>query len=506
MAGRALRLPPRLLSEFDSVVLQMFESVDNANSRCASRARNFASSTIELIWLLLNHRFEAGRLAEVASKLVDQIAELKRLYRHRRNSRRPLFRIPVEMLTASLSFLSVKDQLSIMRVSQHLRWHVIETPSLWSYVDHIQNTTALSFVLELAKNIPVDITNLSIGHQNDVRFETVAAHMHHIRTLDLHLNLVILNNYTFNMPSRAYTALTTTAPVLRLLSFCADRGVGSNGRPQINSNFSISEKTMPRLSSLQLHGVEMSVNMCRLIQSLRTFSFSFHGRSQFGSASLEQSASQHLRNLTSLNIALGGWNAAQPYPYFGPSVKQVNIRWTRPGLFVPRDAVPDHVAWNSIRTVHVAHMCGSSANPPADTTPLTGFAIPGTTAPYQTLSLRTSGAPDTRVHARAIDSDGRERVFCGLHPSTVEGLVALIPGEELSSITIAATAVALRALSDARFPVLSCIRLVLDTSDISWIDSFARDMPNIKTLERLELSQEAYCTAPKWTTAIIIKR
>jgi len=150
-------------------------------------------------------------------------------------------------------------------------------------------------------------------------------------------------------------------------------------------------------------------------------------------------------------------------------------------------------------------MCSSSASLPTVTSTLTTFAIPETTAPYQTLCLRTSGAPDIRLHIRAIDSEDRQRILYGIHPVTVTGMVTHIPGLELSAITIATTAVALRTLSDARCPALSCIRLVLDTDDIDWIDSLVRDIPNITTLERLELSQEADTAAPKWTTAMIVR-
>ena len=406
------------------------------------------------------------------------------------------------MLTKSLSLLSANDQLSIIRVCQRLREHVVDTPGLWTHVDQIRNPAALSFVLERANNLAVDITNLAVGDQNDVRFEAVATHMHHIRTLGLHLSL---SDYLFAAPSRAHTAFTATAPVLQLLSFRGHRNFESGLRPCVNSLFSIFAHTMPRLSSLQLQGVEMSRTMIWPIQSLRTLSFSFRERSQYGGFSLEQSASQHLRNLTTINVELAGWNAVQGYPYLGPSIKQINIRWTRPGLFVPRDTFPNEKDWNSIQAIHVKHMCSSSSSPPAVIPPLSTFAIPETTAPYQTLTIRTSGAPHTPLHARATDLEDRERVFCGLHPATVAGLVAQIPGQELSTITVAATAIALQVLSDAQCPALSCMRLVLDTDDISWINRFARDMPNITTLERLEFSQAVDQATAKWTTVVILR-
>jgi len=445
-------------------------------------------------------RFDAARVVEAELELVSQISLLKRQHFHRRNS--GLCRLPAEILTESLSFLSARDQLSVIRVCQQLRGHAIDAPSLWTHVDQIRNPAALSFVLERAKNLPVDITNLYVDSVNDVRFEAVTAHMHHIRTLGLRLSQ---SGCKLTTRSLAYTAFTTAAPVLQFLAFCAQPGVGSIGPPLVTSGFNIADNNKPRLSSLQIQGVKMALSMWLRAPSLRTFSFSFDERSQHGDALLERSLSEYARNLTTINIELGGWNAARPYPYLGPSVKKINIRWTKDGLFFPRDAAPNEAVWNALQAIHVTHMCRGSADPPSVIPPLASFAIPETTAPYQTLSIRASGAPNTRVHARAIDRDDRERVFCGLHPSTVEGLVALIPGEELSSITIATKAVALRVLSDAQCPVLSCIRLAPDTEDIAWVDRFARDISNIKTLERLEFIQEADLEAPKWTTAIIIR-
>jgi len=405
------------------------------------------------------------------------------------------------MLTKILFSLSVKDQLSIIRVCQHLREHAIGTPGLWTHVDQIQNPAALSFVLERTGNNPVDITNLAVKSPNDPQFGAVAAHMHHIRTLGLQLGPY---NYTFTTGSSAFKAFTTTAPMLQSLSFRAHRGVGSKGNPWVSSNFSTSKDTMPRLSSLQLRGVDMTTTMLQQMHSLSTVSFSFGERFIYHGSSLAQNASQHLHNLTTINIELASWIGLQEYLDLGPSVKRVNIRWTKPGLFVPCDAVADGGDWNSIRAIHVKHMCSSSTHPPAVTSYRATFAIPGTDAPYQTLSLRTSGPPDTRVHVRAIDLADRERVFCGLHPTTVAGMVAQIPGRELSTIAMSTTAVALGVFLDARCPALSCVRLVLDTDDIAWINIFARDISHITTLERLEFGQEAD-PAAKWTTDMIIR-
>jgi len=223
-----------------------------------------------------------------------------------------------------------------------------------------------------------------------------------------------------------------------------------------------------------------------------------------GSAVVEH-VSQQLCNLTTINLELDWWNTAPGSEAMGPAVQQINIRWTKPGVFAPRDAVPTRTAWRSVRTIHVAHVHSNSDPPPGTTLDPSMFAIPETTAPYQILSIRTSGAANKRAHLRAFDSEDRERVFCGLHPATVVGMVAHIPGESLSAITISATAVALRALSDARCPLLRSIRLVLDTDDMAWVDTFMLDMPNIRTLERLEFSQEHGGAASEWTSTTVMR-
>jgi len=400
-----------------------------------------------------------------------------------------------------MSFLSAKDQISVMRVCQHLRAHVIDAPRVWTHVDQIGNPTALLFVLERAKNIPVDITNLSVENADDVRFETVAAHMHHIRTLGLDLGQSF---GIFRTESRAHIAFTTTAPLLQLLSFCGRQFVTSNQPLAATSNFSISESTMPRLSSFELRGVELTTVLLQKIQSLSTFSFSGGENFQHGQGSMAMCASRFLHNLTTINLELSGWNTAAGYPELGPAVKQINIRWTKPSFFMSREAIPNQAAWKSIRTVRVAHMCDSPGKPPEyDWDRLRDhYGIPETAVPYQSLSFRALGASDRRVHVRAIDRDGRERIVCGLHPSTVENLVTHISKKELSTITITTTALILQALASVHLPALRCIRIVVDTSKIR---SLVYAMPNISKLERLEFSQEVDSAASEWTTTVITR-
>jgi len=448
------------------------------------------------------HRFELARIAEAELELLNQIAALKQQYERRRNFN--LCRIPAELLTRSLSFLPAKDILSIIRVCQLLRAHVIGTPGLWTNVNDIRNPAAFSFVLECTRNLPVDITRLCVTGPDDALFDILAAHMHHIRTLCLDFSL-IASRLEISSYVRAHKAFTVTAPLLQRLAMRAQKEPNSGELFPVYYHFLIEASKMPQLSSLQLHGVQLNDNAYGQLQSLRSFSYSGPENTPYMGTAVAELVSQRLRNLTTINLELDGWYVYAGSRELGPAVQRINIHWTRHGLFFPRAAVPPRVAWQSVRAIHVAHVHNSSDAPQGATLVPTMFAIPETTAPYQTLSVRTSVAPDTRVHVRAIDSEGRERTFCGIHQSTVVGMVAHIPRHELSAITITATAVALRALSDARCPLLSCIRLVLDTDDIAWINGFARDMPNITTLERLEFSQEAGGAAPKWTTTVIMR-
>jgi len=411
------------------------------------------------------------------------------------------------MLNKSLSFLSAKDQLSIMRVCQHLRGNVFDTPGLWAHVDQIQNPSALSFVLQRARNVPVDITCLCAVGLDDIRFETLAAHMHHVRTLCVNFGQ-ISSSLALKSDTRAFKAFTVTAPLLQRLSMRAQRAVESYDLPYIYcDHMMIPASTMPQLSSLQLHGINLDCYFYLQILSLRSFSYSGRENTNaMGSAAAEH-VSYFSNNLKTINIELDWWNPAAGCedPGLGPNVQKINIHWNKPGLFIPRDAVPTRASWRSVRAIHITHVHKDSDAPSGATLDPTIFAIPETITPYQILSIRTSSAANERAHVRAFDSEDRERVFCGLHPATVVGMVAYIPGGSLSAITISATAVALRALSDARCPLLRSIRLMLDTDDIVWLDSFILDMPNIRTLEQLEFSQGSGRDTPKWTTTAIIR-
>jgi len=390
-----------------------------------------------------------------------------------------------------------------MRVCQHLRRHVVDTPSLWTHVDHIQDPAALSFVLERAENVPVDITCLIVTGPDDVRFTTLAAHMHHIRTLCLNLN-PIGHNYRIEKTNRAFTAFKMTAPLLQRLSMRAERAIGSDSLIQVFSSFTMAASTKPLLSSLQLHGVDLDRDFFRRLPTLREFSFSGCEDTRFLGSRVPEYISQHVHNLATINLELSGWSVTGGSSGFGQSVQQINIRWIRPGLFVPRQAIPDRAGWSSIRAVHVAHMCSSSDVLLTTTSTPTNLAIPETIAPYQNLSVRTSGAPNPRTHMRVIDREERERVFCGLHPTTVADMVAHIPGQDITAITIDTTSILLGIFSSARCPTLNRLRIVLDTNDISWFRVLTQNMLGITTLERLEFGKEAGSSALTWSSAIIM--
>jgi len=373
---------------------------------------------------------------------------------------------------------------------------------LWTHVDRIQNPAALSSVLERCKSATVDIVNLYLSIPDDALFDALSTHMHHIRTLCLHLGRKFDR---FSSSTRAYRAFSMPAPLLQRLSMCADRSAESAGHLYIWSTLGISASKMPQLSSLQLRGIDLDKDFFSKLQSLNSFSFS--GREdtirQLGPA-VPEFVSQLLRNLTTINLELACWNASSDSPEFGPAVQRINIRWTKPGVFVPSDALPKRAAWSSIRAIHVAQVCSSSECFPVATLTPTNFSIPQTTVPYKTLNVRTSNRQNVRVHVRAIDCEDRERAFCGLHPDTVASMAAHIPGQNLSAITITTTAIALRALSDAQCPVLNRVRIVLDNDDIAWVSIFARDVLRITMLERLEFIVDRGATTLTWSSTLIM--
>ena len=121
------------------------------------------------------------------------------------------------------------------------------------------------------------------------------------------------------------------------------------------------------------------------------------------------------------------------------------------------------------------------------------------------MHVRSSITSDSRVNFRAIDIEGRERIFCGLQPTTVTGLLSHIPAVKLSTITVTTAAVVLDVLSNAQLPTLQCIRLVSNTSEKNWVGIFARNILSAMTLERIEFSVEGNPKTVGWTTKTVLR-
>jgi len=414
---------------------------------------------------------------------------MKMQHLFQRNLRQPLCRLPVDALVKCLSFVPAIDQLSIIRVCRHLRTHVTNSPSLWTRVDQIHHPTALSFVLECAQDEAVDITNLRVGPNND-QLRVVAAHMRHIRALDLYTD--------HSLETDAHTAFSTPAPLLQQLS------IRGSGYHSITVDYgSLIASNYPRLSHFQTNWAGLDGSVCTwlpVVQSLptlHTFSFDFADVLEDG---IVDSFAILLPRVARMNIRLRGWGLWARSP-FRPTLHRINICWTKPGPFVPSDTIPDVESWNSIRVIHIAHVSDSPGGPSQANLTGGNFPIAAQAIPYRRLWVRASGE---RVHLRVVHQDERERVFCGLHPTTVSGLAARIPGLELTALTVATTAVALDVLAGVPYPALRRIRLVLDSRDNDWINIFARDMLNVPMLEHLELSIDMNVIAD-WTTAMILR-
>ena len=259
---------------------------------------------------------------------------------YRRNLRQAVCRLPVEMLVKCLFFLSAKDQLSTIRVCRHIRNHAIADPSLWTWVDQIDHPTALSFVLESAKDSAVDITDLHVSSQNDDQLQVVTSHMHHVRRLDVYVDTTFA----------AHAAFTTQAPMLERLSF---HNTGSN---VVYMAIRLDASNYPRLSCVQLNAIHLNgtvLSNFQTIQTLRTFSFRDLGSPD---VTILADISNKLPNITTVNLELDGWGAVLGSATLAPAIRRVNIRWMKPGPFIPFQAMPNPDVWNTAREIHISHM------------------------------------------------------------------------------------------------------------------------------------------------------
>jgi len=359
-------------------------------------------------------------------------------------------------------------------------------------MDQIDHPTALSLVLDRAKDSAVDIVKLHLMSQNDDKIQVVASHMHHLRILDLHIDAGIT--------IATHAAFTTPAPLLQRLSFRKAEATGGT----VNVTLELNASNYPRLSCLQFKSIQITRNIyldLRTAPALRIVTIDVNDMSPY----FPMAVSHVLSSITTVNLELSRWGRTSRSALPIQALDRINLRWTKPGPFVPLEAVPDvDASRNSIRAIHVIHVVGGPGSPSRATSTGANFLIPAEIESHKNLWVRTSATGHQQAHVRVIHEDGRERVFCGLHPTTISGLVAYSRGQELSAITVAATAVALSALSNAPRLALLHIRLVLDTPDTAWVSILAQDMLNIMTLELLELAIDADGISG-WTTAVILR-
>jgi len=358
-------------------------------------------------------------------------------------------------------------------------------------------------------NSAIDITNLRVGDQNDDRLRLIAHHMRRVRILSVYVD----NSFG------PHAAFTTPAPFLERLSFHNVASSSMSMEMRLNAN------NYPRLSCIQFNKIQLSGTTFanfQAIQSLRTFSFGDVGSPDI---SMLAQIANFLHNITTINIELASWGTSLGAATLTPAIRRVNIRWTKPGLFIPSQAMPSPSAWNLARIVHITHVGDILGDPSQADLAGANFPILAQARPrrigrsavlvpgspriqasdfYRYLLIRTSATSGRSVHVRVVHEDGRQRAFCGLHPTTIFGVAARITGLDLHSLTVATTAVAFNVLSNSTWPALRLIHLVADTRDTAWVSIFAQEMFNVPKLTHFELSIERDVEG-SWTTATIIR-
>ena len=412
----------------------------------------------------------------------------------------------------AMSCLSVRDLLSVVRVCSHLRTTVCKVPSLWTQEDRIQEPSALRFVLESAKTRPISIANLPVDDENDHRLQLVADHMWHVRNLGLYLTTT-LGNITDG--THAYTLFTTPAPLLQRLSFGSHYTTPNATLPVVSLSSSAIDGLpplfagiAPLLNALYARRVVIAPPFLRHLsdlQSLQTYSFGLKSSFAISTRQIFDIASNVLPYLRTFNLELAVRSSSVSTPTFPPSLRCINFRWTSSGPLVPSDVFPNHAAWKIVPIVRITHVGDTPQSSSDATYSGTSITIPETDAPYCTIHVHTSNKSTPRVHVRAVDVEDRERIFCGLHPMTVGGVVSRIQADRLSAITLTTTAVAFNVLSDTRCPVLRRVRLVSSTRETNWVSTFARDILSVTTLECIELSVEPSTNTFGWTTATVLR-
>ena len=497
-------IPTQLLADFDAAVLRILATVDDGSIRCVQLSCRSCDT-------LSGSLFNGNRSdRNVEQLLTGQISELIRQRDEHRNSQQPIFRLSFGLLVRSIAFLQVQDLLSVIKVCRHLRASVCEASSLWTHVDEIDKPSTLRFVLRHAKSLPVSITGLYMNQAGNDLLQVVASHMWHVRALGLYLT---------EAPDRIpegtnlHTLFTTPAPLLQRISFSRAPPLAGNTAlqvliPCLSPTVPLFGGVAPLLDALYVHGVLISVPFISRLPNprcLKAITYrSVDGRLQ--SESVIWNAAHNLHHAT-FNIELANWGAILGARNPATSLRRINIRWTSPVPLFLDWVIPRTEHWKLVHIVHVTHAWNTAGGSPYTSyfNAMAPVSIPTTNAPYSTVYIRGSMTSGSRVNVRALDVEGRERIFCGLQRATVTGLLSRIPSDRLSTITINTAAVALGALFSARLPTLQCMRLVSNTSETSWVGTFAHDILSIMTLERIEFTVEGNPRTVGWTTKTVLR-
>jgi len=496
-------IPAHLLAGFDAAVLRILETVGDGSLRCVQRPFRYR--------IILNRNLCNGDSSDnvLEQLLTGKITELIRCRDEHRNSRQPILRLSFGLLVRSMSFLSVQDILSVIKACRHLRASVCEASSLWTQVDEIDKPSTLRFVLERARSLPISITGLYIGQNGDDLLQIVASHMWHVRALGLYLTA---GSNSISDGTHAHTLFTTPAPFLQRLMFskapCPTNDTTLPPNSVFTPNMSVAlplfGRVTPHWDVLYLRDVLISSAFIDLLpkpESLQTVAVyrSAEGKG-FAESSIWNLA--HRMRLATFNIELTTWRPSSSTRESAPSLRRINIHWKGAGPLVPNEVVPNHEHWKLVHVVHVSHV-GDNSCSSSNSNGTAPVSIPATNALYSAVNIRSSITSDPRVNVRAVDMEGRERIFCGLQPDKVTSLLSRIPADRLSTVTITTAAVALNVLSNAQLPTLQCIRIISNTSDMGWISTFARGILNVVTLEHIELSVEGNPKTVGWPTSAV---
>jgi len=410
-----------------------------------------------------------------------------------------------------MTALPVQDLLSVIRVCRHLRASLCEASSLWTRVDAIDKPSTLRFVLERTKGLPVSITGLYLDQTGDDLLQVVASHMWHVRALGLYVHTPRIIREPIPEGTNAYTLFTSPAPLLQRIAFSrvarptGDVSLAAQDTfiPHANPLFG---GVTPLLDALYARDVPTSSLFTGSLanpQCLKTITRRLQ-TDKFCKASFIWKYA-HTFHHTTFNIELDGWAPGDSPREIAPSLRRINIHWRALGPLVPDEVIPTNECWKLVPIVHVTHVGDTTLSGVTNINVTAPISIPATSVPYSSVQVRSSITGDPCVNVRAVDVEGRERSFCGLQSATVTGLLSRIPADRLSTITVTTAAVALNALSNAQLPTLQCMRLVSNRSETGWVDTFAHDILNVRTLERIEFSVEGNPKTVGWTTKTILR-